>query len=119
MDSAKIYGLCLERLKHQIRTATGKARNKGGFQDGKYMLENYCTGDIDEIIDILELYDIEERSLPAVIEKLEELSYTVSVLTREQLFLGFDHNGSLALFLRRREAEDSVPENTVAAVHAA
>lgn len=118
MDSAKIYGLCLERLKHQIRIATGKDQNKVGLQASKYMLENYCTGDIDEIIDILELYDIEARSLPAVIEKLEELAYTVSVLTREQLLFGFDRAGSLALFLKLEAAEDSVPENILAAAHA-
>lgn len=119
MDTAKIYGLCLERLKHQIKLAINKEQNKGTLQDGKYMLENYCTGDIDEIIDILELYDMEERSLPSVIAKLEELAYTVSVLTREQLFFGFDRAGSLALFLRLREAEELVAGKSLSAAHAA
>ncbi len=117
MDTAKIYGLCLERLKYQIRNAVNN-NGKSRYKENTCMLENYCTGDIDEIIDILELYDIEERSISGILEKLDELAYTVSVLTREQLFFGFDSSGLLALFLRHREADASVSENTVAAAYA-
>lgn len=119
MDTAKIYGLCLERLKYQIRNAVNNDNGKRLYRDNACMLENYCTGNIDEIIDMLELYDIEERSLTAILEKLDELAYTVSVLTREQLFFGFDSSGSLALFLRHREADASVSEYTIAAAYAA
>ncbi|MBI3592746.1 MAG: hypothetical protein HY099_04625, partial [Nitrospirae bacterium] len=63
------------------------------------LLECYNTGDLDDIIDILELYDIEERTFEAFREKLEELAYTVSVLIRETLFFDFTQNGHLGLYL--------------------
>lgn len=94
MLEAKIYGLCLERLRHQIK----KAREKDSIS-GDYLLECYNTGDIDEIIDILELYDLEERSYSGLMQKLDDLAYTVSLLTQEKLFFDFTEEGHLGLYL--------------------
>jgi len=100
-DAAKIYGLCLERLKYQITNA--KKRINGGHI-GCISLECYNTGDIDDIIDILELYDVQDRTIESVKEKLEELAYTVSVLSKENLFFGFNEKGYLILYLGLKEA---------------
>ena len=97
MEGAKIYGLCLERLKHQIRNAQGKVH--GTPLQERVILEGYNTGDIEEIIDILELYDIEDRSLQGLQERLDDLAYTVSVLTNETLFFGFTDEGHLGIYL--------------------
>jgi hypothetical protein len=94
MLEAKIYGLCLERLRHQIN----KAKEKGSIS-GDYLLEGYNTGDIDDIIDILELYDLEERSYDGLMQKLDDLAYTVSVLTQEKLFFDFTEEGHLGLYI--------------------
>lgn len=94
MLEAKIYGLCLERLRYQIK----KAREKGSIS-GDYLLEGYNTGEIDEIIDILELYDLEERSYHGLMQKLDDLAYTVSLLTQENLFFDFTEEGHLGLYL--------------------
>lgn len=95
-DAAKIYGLCLERLKFQIKNAKQRVNGNG---DDRVLLESYNTGNIDDIIDILELYDLEEKSYGAVKNKLDDLAYTVSVLTRESLLFGFTGKGHLGLFL--------------------
>ncbi|MEW6117375.1 MAG: hypothetical protein AB1553_10800 [Nitrospirota bacterium] len=94
MDGVKIYGLCLERLKHQITTAKSRA---AGVE--RVLLESYNTGDPEDIIDILELYDVTERTIEQVTEKLDDLAYTVSVLTREKLQFDFTDEGHIGLFL--------------------
>jgi hypothetical protein len=99
MEGAKIYGLCIERLKHQINNARGRVEKEGVQYEDRYLLESYNTGELDDIIDILELYDIEDRTLELVHEKLEELAYTVSVLTRETLTFGYTYKGHLGLYL--------------------
>lgn len=112
MLEAKIYGLCLERLSHQIK----KARENGAIT-GNYLLEGYNTADIDDIIDILELYDLEERSYDGLMQKLDDLAYTVSVLTQEKLFFGFTDEGHLGLYLvlnKKAEVQEAVDEITVA-----
>lgn len=114
MDEVKIYGLCLVRLAHQIRKA--KERLNGGANPGddRVLMESYTTGDIDEIIDILELYDLEEHTQAAVREKLSELAYTVSLLTRETISFGFTNEGHLGLYLEilerspREEGEEEI-----------
>lgn len=95
MLEAKIYGLCLERLRHQIK----KARENEAITTRNYLLEGYNTADIDDIIDILELYDLEERSYDGLMQKLDDLAYTVSVLTQEKLFFDFTEEGHLGLYL--------------------
>jgi hypothetical protein len=88
MDGVKIYGLCIERLKFQIGNAKKRLNGSGPVSDEHVLLESYNTDDPEDIIDILELYDINERSFEAVREKLDELAYTVSILTRETLAFG-------------------------------
>jgi|MudIll2142460700_1097286.scaffolds.fasta_scaffold32158_4 hypothetical protein len=98
MEAAKIYGLCLERIAHQIRIA--KQRINGGQQhNGWVLLESYNTGDIEDIIDILELYDIEVRTHEGLKENLEDLAYTVSELMREVLFFDYTEEGHMGLYL--------------------
>ena len=98
MEAAKIYGLCLERIAHQIIRA--KQRINGGQQhNGQILLESYNTGDIEDIIDILELYDIEVRTNEALKEKLADLAYTVSELMREVLFFDYTEEGHMGLYL--------------------
>ena len=96
MDGVKIYGLCLERLKHQIGNAK---KRTGGTAPGPLLLECYNTGETEDIIDILELYDLEDHSPEQVREKLEDLAYTVSMLIREVLEFGFTEKGHLGLYL--------------------
>lgn len=95
IDGVKIYGLCLERLKHQIDMAKAK-----GISSERVVLECYNTGDIDEIIDILELYDIEHKDANTLKDKLDELAYTVSLLIRHSIEFGYDTDGNLCLYLR-------------------
>jgi hypothetical protein len=99
MLEAKIYGLCLERLGHQINNAKQRIKDGTRAYNDLILLECYNTGDLDDIIDILELYDIEERTFEGVMEKLNDLAYTVSALTREALFFDFTQNGYLGLYL--------------------
>lgn len=99
MEDAKIYGLCLQRLQHQIAKARKKQGRDGDFQDAGFLLESYCTGDPVEIIDILELYDIENNDRQAVEEKLTDLAYTASVLMREALYFGYTEERHLGLYV--------------------
>ncbi|MDP2157440.1 MAG: hypothetical protein Q8K68_07015, partial [Nitrospirota bacterium] len=64
---------------------------------GGIILESYNTGDLEEIIDILELYDIEDRNPAGLAEKLEDLAYTVSVLVKEKVVFDYDEQGYLGL----------------------
>ena len=99
MDDVKIYGLCIERLKFQIGNAKERLNEGAAVSDEHVLLESYNTDDPEDIIDILELYDINERSFEAVREKLDELAYTVSILTRETLTFGITERGHLGLYL--------------------
>jgi hypothetical protein len=99
MDDVKIYGLCIERLKFQIGNAKRRLNESDLVNVGHLLLESYNTDAPEEIIDILELYDIGERSFEAVSEKLDELAYTVSILSRETLTFGITDKGHLGLYL--------------------
>jgi hypothetical protein len=102
MEAAKIYGLCLERIAHQTRIA--KQRINGGHpHNGQVLLESYNTADIEDIIDILELYDIEARTNEGLKEKLEDLAYTVSELMREVLFFDYTEEGHMGFYLSLRD----------------
>ncbi len=96
MDDAKIYNVCLMRVKHQITKANERLDN-GSAPKAGIVLESYNTGDLEEIIDILELYDIEDRTPAGLAEKLEDLAYTVSVLVREKVVFDYDEKGNLGL----------------------
>ncbi|HET6515891.1 MAG TPA: hypothetical protein VFG09_12080 [Thermodesulfovibrionales bacterium] len=98
-DEVKIYGLCLIRLRHQIDRAKAQGLSQGLQGEGRILLESYNSGAIEDIIDILELYDVEEQTVRAVREKLDDLAYTVSVLTGEELSFDFSDEGHLGLYL--------------------
>jgi hypothetical protein len=108
MDGAKIYGLCLERLKHQITAAKQRAENNGISIDGEIILESYNTGDIEDIIDILELYDLGERTQDALLEKLDDLAYTASVLLRRELRFDYNKDGHLGIYLSLKALPEPV-----------
>ncbi len=99
MEGVKIYGLCLERLRHQIDNAIRRSEDGASVSQGRMLLESYNTGEIEEIIDILELYDVEDRIEEAVREKLEDLAYTVSELLRETVSFDYTIEGHLGLYL--------------------
>jgi hypothetical protein len=98
MEEVKIYGLCLQRLRYQI--ANAKRRSEKGTQDRQdaILLESYNTGDFEDIVDILELYDVRERTAVALWEKLEDLEFTVSLLLGDTVTFGYDENGHLGLY---------------------
>ncbi|HAM49912.1 MAG TPA: hypothetical protein DCP92_04165 [Nitrospiraceae bacterium] len=98
-DSVKIYGLCLERLKHQIKNAKDRLAAETRTTPDHVLLESYYTGESEDIIDILELYDLEEKTFESLREKLNDLAYTVSVLVSETLTFGFTEEGHLGLYL--------------------
>ncbi len=101
-SGVKIYGLCLERLKHQISIARSRIE-KGHEEDTReIVLECYNTGNVDDIIDILELYDIgDDKRIDTLKDKLDELAYTASLLVREKVKFGFSEEGELCLYLVR------------------
>ena len=99
MEDVKIYGLCLERLKYQIGLAKEKSNNGESLNNERYLLESYNTSDIDDIIDILELYDLEGHTSSHLKEKLEELAYTISILIGEKMTFDLTDEGFLGLYL--------------------
>ena len=103
MEEVKIYGLCLERLKYQIGLANQKVNSDAQSIQERFLLESYNTAEIDDIIDILELYDLEDTTSNHFKEKLEELAYTVSLLLRETLAFDLTDDGHLGLFLLTRD----------------
>ncbi len=94
-ESLKLYGVCLERLKYQIENARQRA---GETIKGRIVLEGYQTGDMEEIIDLLELYDIDDRKPETLKEKLDDVANDVSLLVRETVEFGYDDNGFLCLY---------------------
>jgi len=118
MDDAKIYNVCLMRVKFQIVKAKER-HGDGSLPEGGIILESYNTGDLEEIIDILELYDIEDRNPAGLAEKLEDLAYTVSVLVKEKVVFDYDEKGHLGLQFIPRERLVEVYNGTGAALAAA
>lgn len=102
-EGLKIYGVCLQRLEYQIKIARSKIERENLHNNGKVMLECYQTGEIDEIIDLLELYDIEDKRPETIREKLEELAENLSLMIRETIDFGFSDEGLLCLYLRLNE----------------
>lgn len=99
MEGVKIYGLCLERIRHQIGNAKSKTFVDRTAPADRVLLESYNTGDVEDLIDILELYDINDRTMEGVLEKLEELAFTVSNLARESLSFDITADGHMGLYL--------------------
>jgi hypothetical protein len=110
MEDVKIYGLCLERLKYQIGLAIKKVNGDAPSIQDRVLLESYNTAEIDDIIDILELYDVEDSTSNHVKEKLEELACTVSLLLRETLTFDLTDDGYLGLYLLIRDESLSMLE---------
>lgn len=114
MDGVKIYGLCLDRLKHQI--ALAKKRVEGNTQDTGYiLLESYRTSVFDDIVDILELYDLEEKTPELLREQLDDLAYTVSILLGHTLSFDYTGEGHLGLYLSLQAVSHELPEEEVGA----
>ncbi len=105
MDEAKVYNVCLQRVKFQITQAK---QNENGRAGGKRILESYRTGEVDEIIDILELYDLDSQDRDGLHEKLEDLAYTVSLLVKETITFDYDEKGCLGLYvtMKRQPAKE-------------
>ena len=98
MDEAKIYNVCLQRVKFQVTNA--KQRLNGCIPPGgRLILESYQTGELDEIIDILEIYDLETHTREGLAEKLDDLAYTVSIMVKEKISFDYDERGDLCLCL--------------------
>ncbi len=94
----KLYGLCVVRLKHQIALA----KERGRMCDGRVALESFCTGEVEEIVDLLELYDLKvnmDDSRQGLGAMLEELAQDASLFVREPLAFDYDENGELCLYL--------------------
>jgi hypothetical protein len=98
MDNAKIYNVCLQRVKFQIGNAKQRLHNSI-THNIRMVLESYNTGDIEEIVDILELYDLDDRSRKGLAEKLQDLAYTVSILVKDNISFEYDERGNLGLYL--------------------
>ena len=112
MDGVKIYGLCLERLKHQIKLA--KKRLEGNpHGSGYFLLESYNTGHLDDIVDILELYDLEDKTPELLREKLDDLAYTVSTLLCHTLIFDYTAEGHLGLYLSTHTVSPEMPYDAV------
>ena len=101
VEGAKVYGLCLERLEFQIKNALARISKDSRLYnpDKGFVLESYCTGDIDEIIDLLEIYDIPDTKRETVIEKLSEIAYSASLLLGETIKFNFCEEGFLCIYL--------------------
>ncbi|MCK4910039.1 MAG: hypothetical protein KAR83_00285 [Thermodesulfovibrionales bacterium] len=91
----KLYGLCVMRLKHQIALA----RERGRMCNGRAVLESFCTGEVEEIVDLLELYDLKDNSRQGLSAMLEELAGDASLFVREPLAFDYDESGELCLYL--------------------
>jgi len=113
MDEGKIYNVCLQRVKFQITNAFQRLNNASP-PSGRLILESYNTGDIEEIIDILEIYDLEDRTRAGLTDKLDDLAYTVSALVRTQIAFDYDEKGNLGLFLVIDERKEEFIETQVA-----
>jgi len=118
MDEAKIYNVCLMRVKHQVTNA--RQRLNGWIPaEGRLILESYNTGDIEEIVDILELYDLIDRTQEGLLEKLDDLAYTVSVLVKDTIAFDFDERGNLGLYLVPRQRSSVIRDKKQADLTAA
>lgn len=97
-DGLKIYGMCLERLQHQISLAKKRIKAMNPPSE-RIVLECYYTKDVEDIIDVLELFDIEHKDMDTVNQKLSDLADDISMMMRERLEFCFNENGDLCLYL--------------------
>lgn len=97
MKNSKIYGICLDRLSELIGKA--KVRMNGSRQDRQVLLESYNTGNVNDIVYILDLYDLEEHTYTGLIKELEFVASSISEVMRETLTFGYCESGHLGLYL--------------------
>jgi hypothetical protein len=97
-EGLKIYGMCLERLQYQIRLAKERAKSMDPTVE-RVVLECYFTNDTEDIIDVLELYDIEHKNMETVKKKLIDLADDLSLMMREKVEFCFNEVGDLCLYL--------------------
>ena len=95
LQDFKLYGLCVMRLKHQIALA----KERGRMCNGRVALESFCTGEVEEIVDLLELYDLKDISRRALDAMLCELAEDASLFVREPIAFDYDESGELCLYL--------------------
>ncbi len=101
-EGLKIYGMCLERLAHQIKLAKERVKNMETVPE-RIVLECYFTSDVDDIIDIIELYDVQDKKWETVKTKLDDLSQDISLMMREHLEFDISEDGNLCLYLRLKK----------------
>ena len=118
MDEAKIYNVCLQRVKFQITNAK-KRLDGNSTASGLFILESYNTGDIAEIVDILEIYDLDNYTQQGLKDKLLDLAYTVSVLVKDKITFEYDKKGNLGLYMVVDESVEAVYNDTNAVLAAA
>jgi hypothetical protein len=97
MIGRKVYGICLERVGQLITKA--KERLNGNSHQEPVLLESYCTGNINDIVYILVLYDLKERTPEGLTKELEKIAFSLSHVVREQLSFGYTDEGHLGLYL--------------------
>ena len=97
----KLYGLCVERLKHQIKIASSSGR----MSDMPVVLESYCTGDIEEIIELLELYDLEDKSHAGLMQRLSDLAKDAGLFIKEKIRFDYNEDGELCIYLLPKNVE--------------
>ena len=101
VEGVKVYGLCLERLEYQIKNAFKTLEKNPSLCDSEkgYILESYYTSDMDEIVDLLEIYDVADEEKETIMEKLSEVAYSASLLVGEKLKFDFCSDGDLCIYL--------------------
>lgn len=98
-EGLKIYGMCLERIQHQIRMAKARIEKEGLQHPERVVLESYNTGDTDDIIDLLDLYDIADDKIETLRAKMDELASDVSLMMRETIEFDYSsEDGHLCLY---------------------
>jgi len=107
VEGAKVYGICLERLELQVKNAKSRIKKDPSVYNPEkgFALESYNTGDMDEIVDLLEIYDVPDKKRETIMKKLAEVAYSASLLVGETVEFGFCEEGFLCLYLKLSEKE--------------
>lgn len=102
VEGAKVYGICLGRLEFQVKNALERLKKDPVLYDRQrgFALESYNTDDMDEIVDLLEIYDVPDRKRETIMKKLAEVAYSASLLVGATVEFGFCEAGFLCLYLK-------------------
>jgi len=98
VEGFKINNICLDKLIESIDAARKNGHDTAD-KNGRILVESYNTSEAEEIIRILGLHDIKERTFEGVRDKLDDLSLTLSCFTQEELVFDFSEQGKLGLYL--------------------